>query len=412
MLKKEKHYGEVWFPGGEDQRFFCILTHRDHKIFLETNLVSNERYIKHQMILGIFAELGYITFIDCQINMMSNGLTNNAIYQPRYTFVHADHFIDPTNLWIRKFKIFNNDLVNWHQIQFDLNREDKVLKFDTSVSYAYAINDANPALTIDIEFYLHTKVGREEFLSRKQAVAVFTTDKAIRVIQAIELYHKFQDLLQFLSGNSCQFERFRFECPDDCNHSIHLYFKDNRYGDHRMASPCIDFVAIQPYLRILLEAMYTNQSFAFCVNQLLDNQATGNLSHSKRFTNSVSSFEAYHKLFGQGSKSSLKKALEAEAELLAQLTKTTSTDLNNFIQKIIRSRNYHIHSNIKDQNIFSDFELLYISILLDFVIVIRLLQQFDVARLVIDKIIRRGQLIYVESQNMNKLLNHDYLKDN
>src|SRR5690606_22782642 len=111
-----------------------------------------------------------------------------------------------------------------------------------------------------------------------------------------------------------------------------------------------------------------NESFSFCVNKLLDNQATGKLSHSKRFTNSISCLEAHGKLFGQHKKPTVKQLLRDNAELIIEMTDITKEKLDNFMSKIIRSRDYHIHSNIKNQNIFSDFELLYISLLLDIIV--------------------------------------------
>lgn len=408
MLKKEKYHGEIWFPETEERKCFCILTFRDGELSLETNLVSNSIHYKHQIIYGAFTGLGYLTFLDCHIKSTSSGLISNATYLPQYCFMHPDHFVDPFNLVFKKFSISNDELTIWRQPKLEIDLSNKTLQFDTEEYHTFRVESIK--LDIKLVFWIASKFGHHEFSSKTQGSVKFTADDPVKVIDAIDIYQTFQKLVQFLSGQTRPFNYFNFQCLN-CESWGSLYFQDENYTDNRFLYFTTDFNEILPDLSQLLESIFDNESFYFCVTKLLDNQAAGKLSHSKRFTNSISCVEAYGKLFGQHERPTLKQLLRDNAELIIKMTDITKEKLDNFISKIIRSRDYHIHSNIKNQNIFSDFELLYISLLLDIIVGIRLLQEVNIAQIIIDKIIKKGRLAYMRTQATNKILRHDSLRN-
>lgn len=390
MLKKERYHGEVWFLENEAKRCFCILTFKNGEVSLETNLVSDKIHYKHQTILGAFTGLGYLTFLDCHIKSTSSGLTSNAIYLPQYCFIHPDHLVDPRSLVFKKFSVSNDELTVWRQPKLDLDISNKTLKFDTEECHSLRIE--NIKLAIELVFSVNSTFGRGEFSSKTRGSVKFTSDTTVKVIGAIDVYRTFQKLIQFISGQTCQFNYFNFQCLD-CESWGSLYFQDDVYKDSTFTYFTIDFNDLLPDLPRLFDSIFNNESFSFCVTKLLDNQTTGKLSHSKRFTNSISCLEAYGRRFGQQKKSTLKQFLKDNDELIIKMTDITNDNLDEFASKIIRSRDYHVHSNIANQNIFSDFELLYISLLLDIIVAIRLLQDVNVSQIIIDKIITKGRSV-------------------
>ncbi|UZJ64685.1 hypothetical protein OKW96_20480 [Sphingobacterium sp. KU25419] len=90
MFEKEKYYGEIWLPENEEQKCFCILIFKNEKVILETNLGSNMQLLKEERILGVFTGLGHLTFIDCEVSSKSSGMISSFMYEPRYTFQHAN----------------------------------------------------------------------------------------------------------------------------------------------------------------------------------------------------------------------------------------------------------------------------------------------------------------------------------
>ncbi|MNL48424.1 hypothetical protein D3C87_1712830 [compost metagenome] len=87
-------------------------------------------------------------------------------------------------------------------------------------------------------------------------------------------------------------------------------------------------------------------------------------------------------------------------------------NFDDFMSKVIRSRDYHVHSNIKNKNIFTDFELLYIGFLLDFTVGLGLMQKLNVSKKTQDKVIMQGESVFVNMQMSNKILNQDPLELN
>jgi hypothetical protein len=85
-------------------------------------------------------------------------------------------------------------------------------------------------------------------------------------------------------------------------------------------------------------------------------------------------------------------------------------NFNDFVQKVIRSRDYHIHANLENKNIYSDFELLYISLLLDFVVALGLMQSIGASQKTQDYVTSRGNSVFIDMQSVNKMLGQDSLK--
>jgi len=99
--------------------------------------------------------------------------------------------------------------------------------------------------------------------------------------------------------------------------------------------------------------------------------------------------------------------LSSQKELILELTKIQEEGFISFVQKIIRSRDYYVHGNLKQKEIFSEFELLYISFLLDFIVGIQILYKLGFDEKLIKKAKGRAKSVYVDMQQVNKMLNQN-----
>ena len=79
-----------------------------------------------------------------------------------------------------------------------------------------------------------------------------------------------------------------------------------------------------------------------------------------------------------------------------------------FPSKVVRSRDFHVHSNLGNKDVFSEFDLLYISFLLDFVIAYLLLSQLEeIQESFLDKYVRQGNRVFVDMKRTNAILRGD-----
>ena len=136
-------------------------------------------------------------------------------------------------------------------------------------------------------------------------------------------------------------------------------------------------------------------------------------SHSRRFTNSYSAFEAYSFKFGKTHKNpTVEKYLLEHKELIHRITSIPESEIKGYVSKIVRHRDYLTHRNKTKNNIFSQFELLYISFLLDYIVGIGLMKKMEASEEVIEKIMLRAKSTYQDMQSVNRLLNKDILEIN
>lgn len=412
MLNKDKYHGEIWFPDREDERCFCILFYKDGQVFLETNLGISERtYVnKHPKIMGLFTGLGYVTFIDCELNNISGGVTKSYVYESRYTFVHPEEFYVP-ELTTKSFSVSYNGLLDWRRLEPCFVAKEQIINYGREESHVFEI--AQKDLSVEMLFFSRLNFDKNKTMAQNYSKVRLHYDVDVPLGRAIDDYEIFQKLIQFLTGNAPSYNSFGYLCPSS-NKWGTVYFEDNGYKELKTGYFLIDFRDIVEHLPALVNLLYTDENFLFCLDRLLDNHIDGRLSHSKRFTNSISAFEGFHKLYSARKNSKLNFFLEEQKDLIIKIMKIEESKFKDFASKVVRSRSYHVHANIDDHgstNIFSDFELLYISFALDVIIAIRLLEHAHVSSTIIDNIIYHGKMTYSGLQSLNRELRRDSIRE-
>ncbi|MEL1256137.1 hypothetical protein AAEO57_20270 [Flavobacterium sp. DGU38] len=404
MFTENKYYGEIWFEENENFKCFCILTINDRKVSLETNLAKKKSYYKEKIILGTFTGLGYLTFIDCQIKLSQSGITEARIYQPKYCFISAYHFVKITDLKFKKFRIGNDAIVDWifKSNWYDFI-EDKLIK-ETDVTNQFNIKEIG--LSIEIKQSSSFTSGHKEFALKNNGYLTFESDNEISLLNAFDYYNSFQKLLQFISAKTQQFTFFSFQCLG-CEKYIDLYYKEDRFEKSGSNYIHLFYDEIVNDLPVLIKNIYTSDSFKFCLDKLMENLLGFKLSYSRRFTNSIATFEAYNKLYLDHKNNKLTYYLEYNKENIIAISKMNEVSFKDFKSTVVRSRDYHVHSNLNNKDIYSDFELLYISFLFDYVVGLGLLQNMKVSNEVLNKVIMQGQSVFVYMQSSNKFLSQD-----
>ncbi|GGW49877.1 ApeA N-terminal domain 1-containing protein [Arenibacter certesii] len=405
MKKDQKYYGEVWFAGEESIKQFAVLSYKDDDLLLETNLCAPSTVYKQPQILGVFTGLGYITFIDCRIQLSSSGMVETRIYSPKYSFVGANHFVDAVNTKISEFSVINDAIVEWvnHYTWYD-HLDDKLLyeKFED----LYLIDDIG--LEITISHYLNFHSKRTELHIKNYGSILFKKDEPVDILEAISIYDQFQKILQLLFGRSAKFERFSFKCLS-CEEWQQVYYNDKRLTKSTNAFVHTNYKKVKFDLNKILNAVYLNNSFQFCLDKLMENFITTHSSHNKRFTNSITSFEAFGKLYSGHKSNNLSKFIKHYKTVFVLVGKFKDEEWKLFPSKVVRSRDYHVHSNTANKNVYSEFELLYISFLFDFVIGYLLLETLEVSNDLLQKFIVHGNSAFIDMKRTNEILGRNSL---
>lgn len=401
MIKDQKYYGEVWFADSQEDKKFCMLSFEDNILVLETNLHSLKRVYKEPQILGIFTGLGYLTFIDCRIKHWSSGITEARIYRPKYSFVSDSHFIDAVNLKFKEFYVVNDAIVKWVNYATWYNSLDNKLN-KKEFNDVYEIN--NKGFKINIEHYLqYHSSKRTDLIISNRGLIKFRLEEPISVLSAIELYDQFQKVLQLVFGRSSKFRSFSFKCMT-CNDYKSLHYNDEKLSKSTATFVHTEYEKIKTSLPKILNAVYSNKNFQFCLDKLMENFIGKQPSHNKRFTNSIATFEAFCKLFSDGVKNNLKKQILNYERTFKIIGKISEEEWEKFPSKVVRSRDFHVHSNIGNIDVFSEFDLLYISFLFDFVIAYLLLSELEVEQELLDKYIQHGNSVFVDMKRTNTIL--------
>ena len=401
MKKDQKYYGEVWFAGDETQKQFCVMSFIEDDLVLETNLHSPKRVYKEPQILGIFTGLGYLTFIDCRIKHWSSGITETRVYRPKYSFTSGTHFIDAVNLKFKEFFIVNEAIVKWVNYATWYDRlDDKLNKKEFKDFYTVS----NKGLKINIEHYLqYSSSQRTELTISNRGLVKFELKEPVSVLSAIELYDQFQKTLQLVFGRSYKFSQFNFKCMS-CEEWKSLYYNDKKLSKSTATFVHTEYEKVKASLPKIFNAVYSNEDFQFCLDKLMENFIGKQPSHNKRFTNSIAAFEAFCKLFSEDLKNNLKKQILKYENVFKKMGKISDEEWEKFPSKVVRSRNFHVHSNTGNRDVFSEFDLLYISFLFDFVIAYLLLSDLDVSQELLDKYILHGNRVFVDMKRTNEIL--------
>lgn len=406
MKKGKKYYGEVSLTSQMDNRCFAVIELIDDQVQIETNLIKSNSNYGIKLIYGLITGLGHVTFLDCKVKFSESGISNARIYYPKYTFVSTHHFISMSNLITSEFNIENSLIVDWIRQTHWYDAKEK--KLEQEEDNKILIDIPSKGMNLEILRTTSVKTNHKEFVLKNVGLFKFKTQTNIKLIDSINYYNLIQKIFHFIYSGSKQFSNFYFKCVG-CGEWIDLYYKDSLYNSFKTININLDFDIIKEEMPKIVSSIFSNDELLFCIDRLVENMTTKEQTHNKIFTNSISSFEAYGKTYLKQKNTKLNGYLFTCQELILKITELPEIELKPFIAKIIRSRDFYIHSNLKQKDIFPEIELLYISFLLDFITGHELLKQMEVSDKVLEIVYKQAKIVYIQMQDVNKMLSIDPL---
>lgn len=407
MFDERKYYGEIWIPENDNIKYFCVLEFLDGVVYLETNLSSKYPEYKKELIYGVFNNLGYLTFVNNSIIQSSVGIISFKKYSPEYVFVSSHHKIDPYNLKIKEFKIDNSAFNEWIRSFHWFDNENKKLEKEDDVRHKIIIKEKFLEIEI-IKTIRHTSNLNSLNIINVGYVS-FSSQNKLSVIETIDIYKTFQKFLILFYGKSNHFKAFRIKCLS-CGEWFSLYYNEDFVNENNSNYISFDYIDIKKDLNKILQEWYLNEDIQFCSDIILENILSIKVSHSRRFTNSLASFEAFNKRFGANHKNpTVEKYFNDLKKIFIEIMIIEEELYKSFVKKVIRTRDYYVHGNKKQVDIFSKFDLLYISFLIDFVIGVELSKQLGFSSENIKDIINKATSVYVLMQSTNRILDKNIL---
>ncbi|MFE3848184.1 HEPN domain-containing protein [Flavobacterium sp. LB3P45] len=328
-------------------------------------------------------------------------------YSPEYVFVSSHHKIDPYNLKIKEFKIDNSAFNEWIRSFHWYDNENKKLEKEDDVRHKIIIKEKFLEIEI-IKTIRHTSNLNSLNIINVGYVS-FSSQNKLSVIEMIDIYKTFQKFLILFYGKSNHFKAFRIKCLS-CGEWFSLYYNKDFVNENNSDYISFDYIDIKKDLNKILQEWYLNEDIQFCSDIILGNILSIKVSHSRRFTNSLASFEAFNKRFGANHKNpTVEKYFNDLKYIFIEIMIIEEELYKSFVKKVIRTRDYYVHGNKTQVNIFSKFDLLYISFLIDFVIGVELSKQLGFSSENIKDIINKATSVYVLMQSTNRILDKNIL---
>lgn len=411
QFEEIEYYGEIWFPENEEEKEFCILKKVNNRIILTTKLSGNNPYYS-DLIFGNFTGLGCLTLINNKIINSSSGMITSKTYSPEYCLI-GNHFIqNPKEFKTFKATVVNSDLRKWlWWILFDLicpDKPDSSIKLPEEIKEEINIDNQTK---LSIQTWTRQKSSRTNYNLELQSKASlsFEFNENKSILEVIDLYHKFQKFLILFHGSAKQFESFKLTCKN-CDKTFELYFKDGFHKENYYTLLNLNYDFLKDDIDSLLKEWFNNEDILICVDKILQNTLSSQLSFNQKFINAYIALESYLKRFSKSNGKDFKVYLEKNKDLIISITEIIDTEFDNYIRSLIRTRDYYVHDNVKQKNYFKGIDLLYEAIMLESLVSILILKELKVSDKVVQKAINRANSDYIYSKRTNLILNRNILE--
>lgn len=408
QFKKEKYYGEIWLPEQEDHKQFCTLEVVENEVFLHTVLSTNALSgYKVDIIYGVFNDLGCLTFVNCNLIVSELGIIDYKKLCPDYIFASTIHLIDPKGIRLKSIEVENNtinDLIRTFHTMNPLN--DKVEIVSIPVKKITISNDLT--LSLHKNYGIETNKFGTSILNHGILMFDFNNEKTL--LQSIEIYKQFQKFcIVFFSGIE-KFTYFKSTCLE-CGEKYNIIFKDNlAFKHHQAIFNDFSFKDFDNFPEVIAN-WYNNEDAKYCFDIIIENYLSKKVSNARRFTNSIASFEAFYKLFSKEKKHTKLNRRIVKYKDIFSLMDNNISDIEVFGENMIRIRDYYVHGNRNQKTEFTSFDLLYYSLLFDFVVIRELSIELGFNEEYIKKIEYAGSSVFKHQMPTNRLLNENIIID-
>lgn len=409
QFQDKEYYGEIWFPENVGKKEFCVLKREEKRIVLTTKLSERNKAYSADLIFGLFTGLGYVTFINNNVVNTISGMITSKSYSPAFCLI-GEHFIEnPKDFKTFKVNIVNSDLRKWlWLLLFDLYSSDNSISYDENIKESIQISED---FRLSIFTWINHKVSRAdhsiELLSKATLKFEFTKEKGI--LEVIELYKKFQKFLLFFYGSTKQFESFSLSC-DSCEGSFEMFYSDGLHKESNNAIINLTYQDLKENIGAILIKWFNDDNILICIDKILNNSLSSKLSYNQKFINAYIALESYLKRFSTSKGKDFKVYLEKNKELILSITGLEQGNLNEYLTKLIRTRDYYVHDNLNQKLFFEGTDLLYEAMMLESLVSILILKELNVQETIIQKVIKASNYNYIQIKQLNIRLSRNILE--
>jgi hypothetical protein len=399
-FKKDKYFGEIWFPNKENEKQFCTIEIIENKVCLHTNLYSIESSYRVSILYGKFNDLGFVTFANCKIRNSVSSIIEYKEYLPTYLFVSSDEYINPYKLRLKSIEIENetiNELIRPFHIMNPLSQKVEIKSVKT---HEIKLND-------DLTLSFHKNYGISSNILKttinNYGVLKIDFNKEKSVLESIEIYKQFQKFcIVFFSGIK-KYKYFKSKCLN-CGNKFNILFDDNLAINHHQGFFDDDLLSDHEQFSTVIANWFNNENLKYCFDIIIENYLSVKVSNARRFVNSIATFEAFYKFISLKKHEELdKRIIDFEDDFIS--IDNEIVDFTEFSKRIVRFRNIYIHSNKNDKIKHDNFELLYLSLLFDHVIILKLSENLGFNSDFIEKIKKNSIEIFKYQMPLNRNLN-------
>lgn len=405
-FKKDKYFGEVWFSERENEKQFCTLEIIENKVCLHTNLYSIESSYSVSILYGKFIDLGFVTFANCKIRNSVSGIIEYKKYIPDYVFTSFEHSINPNKLRLKSIEIENetiNELIRPFHIMDSLSQKIEIKNVKT---HEIKLND-DLTLSFHINHEISSNVLKTTINNYGILKINFNSEKSL--LESIEIYKQFQKFcIVFFSGIK-KYKYFKSKCLN-CGNNFNILFDDNLAINHSLGFFNDDLLRDNEQFSTVIKNWFNNDNIKYCFDIIIENYLSVKVSNARRFVNSIATFEAFYKFISSKINKDLdKRIIDFKDDFIS--IDNEIVNFTEFSKKIVRLRSFYIHSNKNETIEHDNFELLYLSLLLDHVIILKLSENLGFNSEFIEKIKKDSISIFKYQMPLNRNLKDDSVID-
>lgn len=358
------------------------------------------------LIKGAFTSLGYVTLLECNVVATSAGigghdakisckhvLTGIQINnEENLTFTQLSVTMPSLRNWLDK-RVFNQ--INIYEGDISLIKNDTIhlSTFETfSLEVGFGIN-----------YNLNKEVGLK--INDSVILRIKATDKRLTLWEFIDIYKKFKKLIAFISIFEIGDDNFTF-FDNEVKHSnsdelVHLNFYTKQYNFKDNGIDAIKKVKhsyVEDNIDSILQKWYNLHDLSDSIDLVLEKYFQPKLSLESFFLNSCFAIEIFHRRFKKNERYSKAEFRRIKKEILSnikdeeankffndklayanepsfrerlesftedfQMLLPHSFDSNDFIKRIVNTRNHIVHRS-SSKGVISGLELYYASFYLE-----------------------------------------------
>lgn len=407
MFTKQEYYGEVWIT--QNEKSFCVLKIQNDNIKLITSLNVAYHHRNIEVIYGSFIGLGYVTFINNMILGVHYFTPQKITFQPKYLIVSQSkvNSIDEISIG-NQFHIenpgFNETLKFFPAIDYENEIKITVENF----IYSYTFDDG-----LQLSFQNEKSTYNNISLAKIENLAClkFSSKKNIGIGNIKSKYNDFLNLFTLLMGKRIQFTKFSFKNVQ-FKDWLKFYYNDELADKTESGLYSIDIKENKDEMNAIITNWFQNNKLRDCCDSFFDNVLGLNISMNSRLSNSFSTLEGYVKMFVlEKSIKNVEQYLKSEKSLIQKMTGTNSVEADLVISRILKLRNKIVHKNIVPNLNPTDIEVLYDSMILDYLFLYKVYEILGVNEKDLKRLILFAKDNYTHSKNINQLLYSDYFKN-